>query len=349
MLVSAAYPPDHCGVGDYARQLANRLARRAQVKVTVLTASRRAEEEHGGPSLMRASGEHLLLPDIWRAARACGPDLVHFQYPTRRWTSWLGPLAVRRAARIRTVQTWHEHSIGRGLMGLLTTQGLDGLVHVRADLPERSTARVRRLLRAIPAAYIPNAPTIPAVALSEAERAAVRMEIGARAPVVAFFGFVHPNKAAHLLFEIADPARHHVLLIGELDPGDAYQRSIRETATGGRWRGHATLAGFVPAEQAARLLAASDAAVFPLADGAGPWNSSVNSALASGTFVIATTADARQAGYQAGRNLLLVPAGDVAGMRAGLDRHLGARCAPDLSDPWDSIAEAHERFYGRFR
>jgi glycosyltransferase involved in cell wall biosynthesis len=347
MLVSAAYPPDRCGVGEYSRALANRLARRARIEVAVLTACAQAEQEPGGPRLLRASGGRLRVIDVWRAARQYRPDLVHLQYPTRRAATWLAPLVVKRAAGLRVVQTWHEHSIGRRLIGLLTTQGLDGLIHVRADLRERATPRVKRLLRSIPVSYIPNGSIVPAAALSEAERAALRAEIGATAPVVAYFGFMYSYKAVHLLFEIADPARHHLLLIGELDPADAYQRDILEAAASERWCGRATVTGYVPAQRAARLIAAADAVVFPLSEGAGPWNTSVNSALASGTLVVATSADARQVGYRADRNLLLAPIGDLAAMKEGLARYIGTRRPPDLTDPWDAIAEAHERFYAQ--
>src|SRR5262249_41599844 len=287
--------------------------------------------------------------DVWRAAREYRPDLVHLQYPTRRHATWLAPFIAKRAAGLRVVQTWHEHSIGRWPVGLLTTQGLDGLVHVRADVPDLATPRVKRLLRSIPISYIPNGPIVPAATLSEAERAAVRAEIGATSPIVAYFGFMYSYKAVHLLFEIADPARHHLLLMGELDTADAYQRGIRESAENERWRARATITGYVPALKAARPIAAADAIVFPLSEGAGPWNTSVNSALASGTFVVATTADARQTGYHADRNLLLAPIGDVAAMREGLARHIGTRRPPDLTDHWDGITEAHERFYGQFR
>ena len=247
------------------------------------------------------------------------------------------------------MQTWHEHSIGRWPVGWLTTQGLDGLIHVRADVPELATPRVKRLLRSIPVSYIPNGPIVPAVALSEVERAALRAEIGAAAPVVAYFGFMYSYKAVHLLFEIADPTQHHLLLIGELDPADAYQRCVLEAAASARWRGRATVLGYVPAQKAARLIAAADAVVFPLSEGTGPWNTSVNSAVASGTLVVATTTDAKKVGYDAKRNLLLASPGDAAAMKAGLEQHIGTRRTPDLTDQWDRVAEAHERFYAQFR
>ena len=187
--------------------------------------------------------------------------------------------------------------------------------------------------------------TIPTAVLSEDERQSAKRQISGGAPLVVFFGFVHPNKGAHLLFDIADPARHHLLLVGELDASDGYQREIAEFASGPAWQGRATLAGFVDAAAAARLLAIADAIVFPFPGGIGPWNSSVNAAIASGSLVVATIDNPERFGYDAGRNLFLTAPGDVAAMRAALERHLGSRRRPDVADQWGRIAELHERFY----
>jgi glycosyltransferase involved in cell wall biosynthesis len=350
LLVSAAYFPDHCGVGDYARHLANRLAARRTVEMAVLTASPGAEPENPGPQILRAWGGRIGLGDVWRAVARFRPDLVHIQYPTLRWCSPLVPAFVRRVLRTPVVQTWHEHGMAAywGLPMMLLLTGLDGLIHVRADLLAKLPARVQARLRRMPVLFTPNGRTIPAVRLAAAERAALRSQVGGGAPLVAFFGLVYPNKGAHLLFEIADPAQHHLVLICELDPKSRYQRGILERAQSVPWRGRVTVTGFVPAEQAGRLLAAADAVVFPFPEGIGPWNTSVNAALSSGSLVVATASEGASTGYDPERNLYLAPPGDLVALKTGLARHLGERREPDLSDDWERIAEEHERFYARY-
>jgi glycosyltransferase involved in cell wall biosynthesis len=345
LLVSAAYPPDRCGVGDYSHRLARQLTARRRLEMAVLTAAPGAVQDAASPLLLRAAGGTIRAADIWRAVRGFRPDLVHLQYPTRRLTHPLAGFLARRILGVPVVETWHEHVIQWHWSDWLRTPALDGLMHVRPDLLENLHPRIRRLLREKPTRFIAGERTIPAAALSEAARQAAKQQIAGGAPLVAFFGFIHPNKGVHLLFEIADPSRHHLLLIGELDSHDEYQRHIAELVDGPRWRGRAKAAGFVDAEEAGRLLAIADAVVFPFPGGIGHWNSSVNTALASGSLVIATTGDSGQVGYHAGRNLYLAAPGDVAAMRAAVDSHLGARRPPDASDNWDRIAEAHERFY----
>lgn len=332
-------------MGDYNRRLAHQLAARPRVEVAVLTATRDAVQEPAGPLLMHAADGSIRFSDLRRAVRGFRPDLVHVQHPSRRLTYPLVTFMTRWILGVPVVETWHEHVIRWHWTDWLRVPALRGLVHVRPDLIEHLHPRIRCLLRGTPVRFIAGERTIPTAVLSDDARQAAKRQISGGAPLVAFFGFFHPNKGVHLLFDVADPARHHLLLIGDLEAGDAYQQEVAALANSPAWRGRATIAGFVDAVEAGRLLAVADAAVFPFPGGIGPWNSSVNSAIASGSLVIATTRDAGRIGYDAVRNLYLAAPGDVAAMRAALERHLGSRRPPDVTDNWEQIAELHERFY----
>ena len=211
---------------------------------------------------------------------------------------------------------------------------LSGLLHVRPDLPGRLHPRIWRLLRGTPVRFIQGERTIPAVALPEAERREAKRRIAGESQLVTFFGFIHPNKGAHLMFEIADPARHHLLFIGELDPANDYQRRIAELAQSEPWQGRVTTPGYVEALEAGRLLAISDAVVFPFPGGAGVWSSSMSAALAAGPLVIATSTD--QSGYDASRNLCLVAPGDAG-------RRVRAGRGEENQEHQDADPEHHER------
>lgn len=335
-------------MGDYALHLANRLAFRRQVDVAVLTASKDAAQVPSGPLIFRASAEVVRIRDVWKTFRDFRPGIVHIQYPTQRATSLGAPFFAKRFLGLPVVQTWHEYSIGPGRNRWMPLLGLDVLVHVRPDLPGRLPAYIRACLKGKTVQYIPNGRTIPVVELSAAERTAAKAQVSNGEPIVAFFGFVHPNKGAHRLFEIADAKRHHLLFIGELDPRNEYQRRILALAEGAAWRGRVTVTGFRQAAEVGRLLALADAIALPFPEGIGAWSSSANAAIGSGTLVVATTLDPAQAGYHAERNLYLARADDIAALRTGLADHLGARREPDRTDDWESIAQAHERLYSRF-
>jgi len=348
LLISGTFPPDRCGVGDYTGHLAEHLARHGSMEVAVLTGAVAASTDGGdaSPALFRGTAGAVSLCDARRAIRAFRPDVVHIQYPTMRPVSRWIPVFARRALGLPVVQTWHEHYSECGQLGILNLFGLQRLIYVREDAPHRLPWYVKRLAAASDPAFIPNACTIPAVRLNPDEREHARRVIGGGRPVVAYFGFAYPNKDVHLLFEIADPSVHHLLLICSLDREHSYQRRLIELVQSERWGGHVTVTGFVPAEEAGRLLASADAVVFPFSGGVGQWNTSVKAALASGTFVLGTTADPKLAGFNAERNLCLAPCGNLEAMRAALAAHLGQHRDPDTNDEWAELVREHRQIYG---
>jgi glycosyltransferase involved in cell wall biosynthesis len=197
--------------------------------------------------------------------------------------------------------------------------------------------------------FIPSASVFPRAQLSQEEQRRIRERFGRPgAALVAYFGFIYRAKGVEQLFEIANPEEHHILIIGEKQRGDpdTYYREVAERANLQPWTGRATLAGFLPAEEVGRVMAAADAVVLPFLGGGGEWNTSIHGAQAQGTFVLTTSAERH--GFDAGTNTYFAPPGDVVAMRAALERHIGRKLA-DANEPimqtWRTISAAHLDLY----
>ncbi len=352
LLVTGSYPPEPCGVGDYTHHLAKALAGVEGLDVAVLTTREdRPPVELPGvkvyPEVPRWTlGSARLVRRIVAEHR---PDLVHVQYPTQGYDGMLAGLlpALLKLRGARVVQTWHEYFASGLLKGVFKVFACDGLVYVRADLAERLPGWVRRSLSSTPMAFVPNATTIPPVALGADEVRALRASLSPDRSIVCYFGFPYPHKGVDRLFEIADPAKHHLLLICDLDRGNEYQAGILSRAQEPRWAGRVTVTGFQPARKVGEFLAVADAVVFPFPGGAGSWNTSLKAAEASGAFTLATSADPGLRGLQPGTNTFYAACDDLAGLKEALAVHAGRRIAPRLEDPWRDIALAHERLYRR--
>jgi len=195
--------------------------------------------------------------------------------------------------------------------------------------------------------YIPNASSIPAITLTEAERSVIHARLGApENGLIVYFGFAYPAKEIEALFEIADPQRHRLVLICDLSVTDAYQASILALANRDDWTGKVTVTGFLPPDEAANLLAAADAVVLPFRDGGGEWNSSIHGAAEQGTFVL-TNSNEKQ-GYDEIANIYYALPSDVPDMREALRQHAGRRRrgpSTALLENWDTIASAHVQLY----
>jgi glycosyltransferase involved in cell wall biosynthesis len=358
LLVSGAFPPMRCGVGDYTQRLATALAGQSGVTVAVVTNRQPAGPSSVGPVEVRREMDGWRLADLRRlrdVAQAFGPQVVHVQYPTQGYDAVTGlaalPLAARALLRLPVVETFHEFvpevfSYNVGAMYAMALAA-NALVVVRPGYRERMPRPMSLLLGARPFRFIPNAAAIPAVFLADSEREAIRRSIGhAGRQIVAHFGFAYPHKGVERLFDIADPDRHHLLVIGDLSRADPYHARLLERAEAPPWTGRVTITGFVDPLRAARLLAASDAVVFPFLEGGGIWNSSVHAAMDQGTFVLTTSSERR--GYDPAGNVYHAAPDVVDDMRSGLLAHIGTRRPPAIDAAqaeWTRIAEEHLALY----
>lgn len=353
LLITGSFPPMKCGVGDYSHQLALALARAPGLQLAVVT-SRAAAALGSLPD-----AEFLPIVEGWRfrdlgaiarVVRSWQPDVVHIQYPTqgyaRSWMPWLLPLWLRLAA-IPVVQTWHEVYPHRLIFRFLSKAVVPGgLVVVREGYEKRLARPLRWVLRNKTVRFIPNASAIPAVSLTESDRQDVRAKFAAaNARMVVYFGFIFPPKGVELLFQIADPADSHVVIVGDLRETDPYQQSVRRLAESEPWSGKVTLAGFLSAQEAARVIAAADAVVLPFREGGGDWNTSIHGAQLQGTFVLTTSKHRR--GYFPAENTYFAVPDDVHEMKAALTSYMGTRSARELlpKHSWESIREAHIELY----
>jgi glycosyltransferase involved in cell wall biosynthesis len=343
-----------CGVGDYTAHLAKALSRRVDSTVAVLT------DVSATPIPSDFDFEVLPVSRGWRmadvvriasAARRWRPDLVHIQYPTqgygRRYLPWLLP-SLFRVAGVPVVQTWHGYDSRRMSRRFIPNSVLTGgLIVVRPEYIDMMSPLYKWLNRRKHVKFIPNAATIPATKLAEQEKTSLRMRLSpGNSNLVAFFGFAYPDRGVELLFQIADPARHSIVLISDLSSNDAYQASILDYANREPWDGKVTITGYLPAEEVGRILAAADALVLPFRDGGGMWNTSIRAGATQGTFVL-TTARERQ-GYDSGDNVYYARPDDVADMKSALQRFIGRRKNPtieSMNSIWDTIALDHASLY----
>jgi glycosyltransferase involved in cell wall biosynthesis len=344
-------------VGDYTHHLVESLSRLDSVEVAVLTGEGAVEGD--GPRKFDLfpvvrTWSMRGLPRMLKAARAWRPDIVHIQFPTQGYFGtlfpWFLPL-IFRLCGYRVVQTWHEYYKRIGPLWffpfLAKAVVPGGLVVVRPNYEGQTPRAWHWGLRNKILRFIPNASPIPEVRLADDEAKALRSRLHAGDEgIVVYFGFSYTSKRVELLFEIADPARHRIVIIGEILDSDPYHARLRDLAGSDPWRTKVEFTGFLDALDAARLIAVADAVVLPFKDGGGEWNTSIHSAQAQRTFVLTTSRERR--GYDEAENTYYAVPDDVAEMKAALSAHMGQKRAdrPDArAASWAGIAGAHADLY----
>ncbi len=356
MFITGSYPPMTCGVGDYTACLVQELRKRKDVSIAVLTSEKLYTLVNNLPSDIVAIVKRwniLDFPRIAKVIRRWRPDIVHVQYPTQGYFGggrlpFFLPVLLS-LMRIKVVQTWHEYYTEATASWHVALKILapGPLVVVRPHYADYLASFYRRLMRESRLHFIPNASSLPRILLTDDERRAIHARYApSTKTLVAYFGFLYPHKGVDSLFEIADPNKHHLVLIGSLDESDPYHQSLRARALQGDWAGKVTITDFLPSVEAARLLAAADAVVLPFRNGGGLWNTSLHGAAIQGTFIV-TTSHEKQ-GYDPNTNIFSASPGDNAAIRQALATYAGNRNTDDNIKnyaTWDSIAESHLQIY----
>ena len=357
LLITGSFPPMPCGIGDYTAQLAEALGKLPNMTVAVL-ADAAAHASMGGKGFdlfpVVRSWNITSLHAILKVVRDWRPDIIHMQYPSqaygRKLFPWLLP-AILLLFGNTIIQTWHEYyanTLG-SLRNLLNAILPTSVVVVRPRYKDIMPAWHRWLIRNKLLQFIPNASSLPLVKLGPSERKAIREQfVPPGKALVTYFGFIYPHKGVEHVFDIADPTKHHLVLIGRIRDNEPYHKMLLDKIRQGPWSGHVTTTGFLPPEETGRILAAADAVLLPFRDGGGLWNTSFHGAAIQGTFVLTTSQE--EHGYDAVHNVYFAHPGDMGDMRRALDIYLGYRTAEEnvrQYATWDSIAEAHRSLYER--
>jgi len=305
----------------------------------------------------------FFLPPLLRAA-GCRAPLVTTVHEYG-WWEW-EPRGVPPGA-IEALKTWGQR---RGVWdredGFLLT-GSDALLttntHAEAAITDRLPWLVPRLRRVPLVANVDIVPVAPEAARDEARS---RYGWPLDAEVISYFGFLHPVKGIETLLEAHKRVLHsrprtRLLLIGggeSLALGDEaawYWNELHTLVTKLGLDGTVAMTGYVPEEDASRLLAGTDIGVLPFNEGVTLKSGTLLTMLAHGLPVVATRPDPPEPDLVDRRIVRLVERRDASGLAFTLSELLadarqrkslgeaGRAYTRDLS--WPAIAERHLEVY----
>lgn len=390
-LVCGELEPARDGVADYTLQLASAL-REVGCQPFILTTHRHAKAI-GEPAIgVTARWTWRGASQAGRAIRRLALDVTHVQFAPSVYdfSRAVGILPMFLASASPLVVTLHEYGVWRatGVGGALRSRAWsfverrgwldrESLLlppqcrciivtnpHHQAIVRQRWPTLNDRVVEIPIGSNVTRAP----IARDHARRA-IRERLGAgpAAPVIVFFGFLHPVKRLTGLIEAAASLRAeypdaHVVIMGGGESHSvthAEAAHLRERLLGAAARlgiaDRVRMTGYLPAEEVSRMLLAADAAVFPFDDGVTLKSSSLLAALEHELPTIATWPDQHDA--SATDAVLWIPPHDTPAIERALRRVLGdsalamrlrqAGLALIARRRWSQIAAQHMSAYQR--
>lgn len=393
-LVCGYLDPERDGVADYTRRLAVQL-HLTGLEPLVITTHEWAIAAGEGAIGVTERWDVRGVAAAARALRRLDVDLVHVQFAPSVFggSRAVGLLPLFLPRRLPLVVTLHEYGVwaalgrGRRLRSALWSAAEQRayadretlLLGPRAAFLLVPSPEQLEVLRArCPSGRAPTAFEVPIglnVEMPAGDRARARADVrralgvAPDAPLVVFFGFLHPEKGLDRLIAALAGVRArrpeaHLLLIGGAEshsvPSDAagrLRKELEQVATAYGVQGQVHVTGYLPDAEVSRLLQAADAAAFPFNAGVTRKSSSLLAALAAGVPVVATARPGVVRAATECDGVLRVPPSDTGALSEALERVLGDR---DLADrltnagraraagqSWDAIAALHAEVYGR--
>jgi glycosyltransferase involved in cell wall biosynthesis len=376
-LLSARFPPQRCGVGDYTCFLADALARVGH-DVDVLTGAGELDESlYALPLNVRVhrvvdSWATKRLPDVITHLRKLDPQVLLIQYAPHAFDHRgitfavnLLPALVRSSIGTRVVTNFHElyipfdHSLKRNA-GALWQRAAVGLLATGSHTLSVTVSAWERRLKRIGfrkhIQVVPVGSNIPLATISEAHRTRVRKQLLGESEglLVAGFGARHDRDIPAALYALQQLKRERpakLVWIGGGSAGERERLSIEEAMrVNGLEEDDVNWTGQLPHSEVSRLLSVCDLMMLPFVDGVSTRRTSAVTALQHGLPLLTTRGTRQEPWFVHGKNVYLVPAGDGNGLadglmdlgrntelRAGLGE--GARTLFNTHFAWDVIAE----------
>lgn len=382
LLLTAEYPPQPGGVGDYTAELAAALAAQG-VAVAVLTGAGEGSDDAAFPVWRRVRNwSRRLRADVQAAMTDWRADLLHIQYQTGAFgmKPAINMLPSRLdAPAVVTMHDLHMPYLAPKVAPLRRYVTRLLIESCRAVVVTNAEDQARLLgvapVTGDPDLYALSQPLTPPPVLipiglniavhAAPDRAALRQRLGlpADGTLVAYFGLMNHTKGVHTIIEALQyvPESTHVVIIGggAHTPEDSeYDQLVRATIERLDVAGRVHWTGYLSAEEVSRTLQAADMAALPFSDGVSYRRGSLLATLAHGLPTITTPAHLPlEPALRDEREVLFADAGDSINLALAIERlTMDADLRASLAERgrviagsfrWDAIAAQHRDLYGK--
>jgi len=353
-LVVGRDDPRRDGVADYVHRLAAHLPAYG-VQSVVVEAGGRVGAAARELARLRPDVVHVqVAPSSYGFSPVVGllPSLVAAPVVTTLheygWWAWPATVPDRVWRPLERAGLWDRET------GRLTTAARQ----VLATTPGHARAVEQRMR--VPARIVPIGPNVERI---PADRRATRRELHLpeHAPVVVFFGFVHPVKGVRWLLRAVAAlraARHpdlRLLVAGGFEslalPGREaadFEAELRDDVRDLGLQDAVTITGWLPADRVSALLQAVDVAALPFTAGLSTKSGSLLAVLDHDLPLVGTRGPGTEPALEGAA--LLGPVRESQVLATNLDLALtgrapaGGRALADAHS-WDAVAKAHAEVY----
>jgi glycosyltransferase involved in cell wall biosynthesis len=381
-VITGAFPPLPCGIGDYTARLIQSLQELGNITFQIFTSETPRKENEDLVIAVSKNWNWRDIGKILKQIRSEDLNLLHIQYPSgyygRHPAINFLPLLIRLQNVLRRkkptfcILTLHEYTTFK-LLGKLriwfTALSCHTIISVSPTTLHflRPLNHLGKKLKFIPVGSNIGAKP-PLEFQSSPNQWQRRHNLPENGPVIVYFGYLSPNKGLHILIQalqqLSQPFR--LLLIAEpvMQEGQNFQAYVRELLALIKQEGldeKIQWTGYATDEEVAAYLQSATIAVFPFTDGVSLRRTSLQAALLNGVATISTFPNKAEEGgeLKSGENIWLVPPNNTEALKTAIAKLLSE---PELRQKlaknalafaqtfsWSDIAAQHLKLYKTFQ
>lgn len=350
LFISPSLPPIHCGIGDYTHSLIKNLSKKNIYNLAVVTDIKADIDQSIDNIKVYSKMNNWKFSDLNRLIKILNdfkPDLIHIQHAPGTYHGGFLPYclpAILFFRKLKIINTMHEGYTIRNIfkLFLLTTFSKE-FISVRPNFRSNIHLLFRFLYSKKLFKFIPNASPFEDFKIVNYEISEKNKYLSNQKRLIVYFGFMFPHKGVDIIFEVADPNRDKILIIGPFDIKNRYHKKIYTESTSKKWLNKVDILGFVEKNEVAKILTLADAILLPIRSGSGIWNSSLHTAKLFRSFVLTTSLEKK--GYHSDENTFYSNPDEVKEMKDALEKYSGKKNKNYPKNIWDDIISDHIKAY----
>lgn len=373
-MISGAYPLCRDGIGDYTARLIDSFDK-DNLEISLITSDEEPIRKYIEENSIKGVFPIIKRWNIFAVIAILNFiakekfDIIHLQFPSSRYKKTFSlcflPLLIRLFFRKKTVLTLHEFSISypinrlRQIFLILGSSSVVVTDNNEARYPVLSFISGKRKI-----CVIPIGSNIDACKCDSKEKEAFLEKTGlsGQSKIIAFFGFIHPNKGLECLLRATRKAADEgvsvqLFIVSQLDfVNNAYHDKIKRLIDSLKLDKLVFVTGYLPLQEVSRFLSFSDVCVLPFTDGATLRRGTLMAALCHGKAIISTKSNRYVPPQLIDKeNIFLIPVNDVEKLKEAIkflcaDNKIRSKIAEGASRlskdfSWDKISQMHRELY----
>jgi len=342
LIITAKYPPQRCGIGNYTSFLLDHLIKN-KCEVKIITSGQRKKSKNIYNLIINSN--FLDIFKIMNFINKWEPEIVHIQYAPHSYKNNLFIVFLTYILFLKKkifLFTWHEFFSKRTYVYYFLLLVIKPtVIVVRNNFKKKLNFIAKFISPKI--TYIQSSVTLNFKNNFLQKNLKNKFLKKKYKRLFIFYGFLFPHKNIEIITKIINFNTDFVIISANIDKNNIYHKRIVRYFRKKEFAQNFKIQ-YLSDIILANALKFADGIILPFKEETGTWNTTINNAIASKSFVLTTSNKKR--GYYKKNNIYYSKFNNIKEMKNALNKYSGIKNRNLFqNNEWDYIAKKHIKIY----